>query len=93
MLSGDHIITSADQDWICKSKFPHRRCNAGDLRLAVASGRPSGSVGSLPRWRTRFETAAAFWETAVWAPLHTMYWGLLSRPDKQKIADLVGKSW
>jgi hypothetical protein len=26
------------------------------------------------------------WETAVWAPLYTTYWGLLSQPDKQKPA-------
>ncbi len=23
---------------------------------------------------------------AVWAPVHTTYWGLLSKPDKQKLA-------
>ena len=61
----------------------------GHKRSRRAIDRPPGTLGRLPRWRSRFETAVASWEMAVWAPLHATYWGMLSQPDKQKAAILL----
>jgi len=49
-----------------------------------ASDRPPGTARKPRLWRSRFEIGVLSSETAVGAPLHTTYWGLLKQPDKHK---------
>src|SRR5437764_12610146 len=58
-------------------------------RTPPATGRRPGSVGMPPRWQTSIGIRGGFSETARSACAHTISWGELKQPDKQKLINRV----
>ena len=58
-----------------------------DKQTHPANDTPLDTAGKPSLWRSRSETDAAFWGTAVWPPLYATHWGLLKQPHRD--ADLL----